>query len=110
MGCKKNHDEDNDKVDVEYPIRLHDLHCDLPFLPERMRINKCDKLVCNLYDQKNYVVHIRSLKQALNYGLVLKTLHRVIKFNQKAWLKPYIDMNGKLRKETKMTFKKTFSN
>ena len=53
----KNYDEDSDKgyileVDVEYPKNLHDLHSDLPFLPERMKINKCNKLVCNLYDKK----------------------------------------------------------
>ena len=40
------------KVDVKYPKKLHDLHSDLPFLPERMKINKCKKLVCNLYDKK----------------------------------------------------------
>ena len=53
----KSYDEDSDKgyiheVDVEYPKNLHDLHSDLPFLPERMKINKCNKLVCNLYDKK----------------------------------------------------------
>ena len=68
------------------------MHGDLPFLPERMKINKCSKLVCNLYDKKN-VAHARTLKQELNYGLVVKNVHRVIKFNQKAWLKPYIEMN-----------------
>ena len=93
----KNYDEDSDKgyileVDVEYPKNLHDLHSDLPFLPERMKINKCRKLVCNLYDKNNYVVHIRSLKQSLNHELILKKVHRVIKFNQEAWLKEYIDM------------------
>ena len=70
----KNYDEKNDKgyifeVDVKHPKRLHDLHSDLPFLSERMEINKCKKLVCNLYDKKKYVVHINSLKQALNHGL-----------------------------------------
>ena len=43
--------------------------------------------------QKKYVMHIKVLKQALNHGLVLKKVHRVIQFNQKNWLKPYIDMN-----------------
>ena len=57
---------------------LHDLHIDLPFLPKRMKIDKCNKLVCNLYDKNNYVVHIRSLKQALKHGLILKKIHRVI--------------------------------
>ena len=99
----KNYNENDKKgyileVDVKYPKELHDLHNDLPFLPERMEINKCKKLVCNLYDKKKYVVHIKSLKQALNHGLKLKKIHRVIEFNQKAWLKPYIDMNTELRK------------
>ena len=94
----KNYDEDSDigyilEVDVKYPKKLHDLHSDLPFSPERMKIDKCKKLVCNLYNKKKYVVHIRSLKQALDHGLILKKIRRVIQFNQEAWLKPYIDMN-----------------
>ena len=73
----KNYDENSDtgyilEVDVEYPENLHKLHRDLPFLPERIKINKCSKLVCTLYDKENYVIHIRALKQALNHGLVLK--------------------------------------
>ena len=84
----KNYNEDSNKgymltADVEYPKNLHDLHSDLPFLPERVKINKCSKLVCNLYDKKNYVAHIRALKQALNHELILKKVHRVIQFNQK---------------------------
>ena len=87
----KKYDEDNDKgyileADVKYPKYLHDLHSDLPFLPERIKINKCNKLVCNLYDKIDYFVHIRALKQALNYGLILKKVHRVIDFNQEAFL------------------------
>ena len=53
-------------------------------------------------------MHIRALKQALNNGLKLKKVHRVIRFMQKAWLKPYIDMNTKLRKEAKSEFEKDF--
>ena len=94
------------EVDVKYPKKLHDLHSDLPFLPERMEINKCKKLVCNLYDKKKYVVHINSLKQALNHGLKLKKIHRIIEFNQEAWLKPYIDMNTELRKLARNDFEK----
>ena len=56
------------------------------FLPERMKIKKCNKLVCNLSDKNNYFVHIRTLKQALNHGLILKEVHKVIQFNQKALL------------------------
>ena len=65
----------------------------LPFLPERKKIEKVEKLVCAIEDKKNYFIHIRALKQALNHGLILKEVHRVIKFNQEAWLslKPYID-------------------
>ena len=109
----KNYDEDSDKgyifeVDVKYPRRLHDLHSDLQFLPKRIKIDKCKKLVCNLRNKKKYVVYIRSLKQALNYGLKLKKVHRIIKFNQESWLKPYIDMNTELRKIAKNDFEKDF--
>ena len=57
--------------------------------------------MANLHDKTEYGVHIRNLKQTLNYGLVLKKGHRIIKFNQKAWVKPYIDMNADLRKKNK---------
>ena len=71
------------EVDVRYPTRLRDLHSDLPFLPERMKVNKCKKLVCNLFNKKNDVVHVNSLKQALNHGVKLKKIHRIIEFNKK---------------------------
>ena len=48
------------EVDVKYPKRLQNLHNDLPFLPERMKINKSNKLVCNLYD-KNKLINVISL-------------------------------------------------
>ena len=75
----KNNDENNDKgyilkVDVKYLKRLHELHSDLPFLSERMEVNKCKKLVCNLFNKKKYVAHINALKQALNHGLKLKKI------------------------------------
>ena len=80
----------------------------MPFLPERMKIHICSKLVCNLYDKENYVVHIRALKQTLMHGLKLKKVHKVLHFNQEAWLKPYVDMDIKLRKEAKNNFEKDF--
>ena len=86
------------EVDNDYPSKLHKLRCDIPFLPERMKIDKTQKLVCNLHDKKKYVVHISILKQALNHELKLKKVRRVIEFNQEAWLKKYIDMNTELRK------------
>ena len=78
----KNYNENNKKgcileVDVKYPKKLLDLHSDLPFLPRRMKIDKCKKLICNLQNKKKYVVHIKSLKQALNHGLKLKKIHRI---------------------------------
>ena len=107
----KNYNENDNKgyifeVDLKYPKRLHELHSDLPFLSERMKSDKCNKLVCNLFNKKKYVTHINSLKQALNHGLEFKKIHRVIEFNQKEWLKPYIDMNTKLRKAAKNEFEK----
>ena len=71
----KNYNEESDEgyfleVDVQYLEKLHELHNDLPFLPERMKIEKVEKLVANLHDKTEYVIHIRNLKQALNHGLV----------------------------------------
>ena len=85
----QDYDEDSDKgyileADVKYPIELHELHSDLLFLPERMKIEECEKLVCNLYKKKNYITHIKTLRQALDHGLKLKKIHRVIEFNQEA--------------------------
>ena len=69
----KNYDEDSKKgyiieVDVKYLKGLHDLYSYLSFLSEKMKIKKCNKLACNLYDKKNYVVHLRALKQILKHG------------------------------------------
>ena len=85
----KNYDENSDKgyileVDVEYPENIRVLHSDLLFLPERMKINKGSKLVCNVHDKENYVIHILALKQELNHGLKLTKVHRVIELRQEA--------------------------
>ena len=89
----KKYDENSNKgyiieVDVGYPKNLHRLHSDLQFLPEKMKINKCSKLVCIVHKKEKYFIHIKALKQALNHGLILKKVHRVTQFNQKAWVKP----------------------
>ena len=52
------------EIDAQYPEKLHELHNDLPFLPKRMNIEKVEKLVANLHDKTDYVIHIRNLKQA----------------------------------------------
>ena len=108
---KNYNEESNDgyflEVEVQYLEKLAELHNDLTFLSERMKIEKVEKLVANLDDKTEYVIHIINLKQALNHGLVLK-IPRMIKFNQNAWLKPYIDMNTNLRKKAKNDFEKYF--
>ena len=96
------------EADVEYPKKIINLHIDLPFLSESKKIGRCNKLVCTIKDKENFVIHIRALKQALNHILILKKVHRVIQFNEEAWLKPCIDMNTKLRKEAKSEFEKYF--
>ena len=96
------------EVDVQYLENLHDLDNDLPFLPERMKTEKVKKIVDNLHDKTEYVIHIKNLRQALNCRLVLKKVHRVIKFNQNARLKTYIDMNTDLRKKAENGFEKDF--
>ena len=103
---RKNYNEESDEgcfleADAQYLEKVHELHNDLPFLPERMKIEKFEKLVANLHNKTKYVIHVRNLKQALNHGLVLKKVQRVIKFNQNVWLKPYIDVNTDLKKKQK---------
>ena len=73
-----------------------------------MKLEKVEKLAHNLHDKPEYIIHIRNLNQALNHRLVLKKVHRVIKFNQNAWLNRYIDMNTDLRKKQNMILKKIF--
>ena len=84
-------------VDVQYPEKVQKLHNYLVFLSEKMKIEKFEKLIANLHDKSEYVIHIR-----INHGMVLGGKnHRVIKSNQNAWLKPYIDMNTALKKRNK---------
>ena len=109
----KNYIEESDwgyffEVDVQYLEKLLELHNNLSFLPERIKIEKVEKLVSNLHGKTEYIIHIRNLKQVLNHGLVLKKVHSAIKFYQNAWLKPYIVMNTDLRKIAKNEFEKDF--
>ena len=101
----KSYDEEGDigyllVVDIEYPKTLHMLHSDLTFLPDRTKVNKVKKLVCNVTDKEDYSIHIFTLKQALNHGLKLIRVHILISFRQEAWLKPHIDLNTELRKNS----------
>ena len=105
----KKYKEESDKgyfleFDVQYLEKLHELHNDLLFLPERV-----EKLVTNLHDKAEFLIHIKNLKQTLNHGSILKKVYRVIKVNQNAWLKPYIDMDTDLRKKAKNEFDELYS-
>ena len=109
----KNYIEESDEgffleADVQYLEKLHELLNDFPFLREIMKIEKFEKLVANLHDKTEYVIHIRNSKQALNHGLGLKESGRIIKFKQNSWLKSFIDMNTDLRKKAKNDFEKDF--
>ena len=96
------------EVDVSYPKDLHSPHNDLQFMCERMEINGVEKLVPNLRDKKNYVIHVQALNQALQHGLRLDGIHRAIEFNQSPWLKTYIDFNTQLRTAATNDFEKDF--
>ena len=85
---------------------MFNLNKDLPFLPERKKVNKVEKLICSIENKEKYVIHIIYLKQVLNHGLKLKKVHRIIQFKQNAWLKVHIDINTELRKNAKNEFDK----
>ena len=102
----KKYNEESDagyffEVDVQCLGNLPKLHNDLPFFSWKMKIQKVEKLVVNLNDKSEYFIHTGSLKQALNHGLVLKKVPRIIKFKQKTWFKSYIDMNRDLKESKK---------
>ena len=98
----KSYNEESDagyflEVEVQYPEKLLELH-DLPFLLERVNIEKVEKIVTNLHDKTENVIHTRNLKQALNHELVLRKVDGENKFNQNGWLQPYIDMTTNYEK------------
>ena len=96
------------EVDVSYSRELHNPHNDLPFMCERMEINGVEKLVPNLRDKKNYVIHIQALNQALQHGLRLDRIHQTIEFDHSPWLKTYIDFNTQLITAATNDFEKDF--
>ena len=96
------------EVDVSYPMKLHDLHNDIPFMCSKMKVNGVEKLIPNLHDKRKYIVHIRALKQALDHGLMLEKIHRCIRFSQSPWMKEYIDFNTRLRTAARNDFEKDF--
>ena len=94
--------------DVTYPKDLYEKHKYLPFLPEKIKIDKITKLSCNFNDKNYYPIHICALKQALNHGLKLEKVYSVISFSQSAWLKQYIDRNTEFRMKANNDFEKDY--
>jgi len=116
------------EVDLEYPPELHEEHNSYPLAPEKKAVKKewmsdyqkglmkdldlkppdSKKLLLTLHDKKNYVVHYRNLQFYLKQGMKLKCVHRVLEFEQKCWMEPYIRMNTEFRKKAKSDFEKNF--
>ena len=113
------------EVDLEYPQELHDEHNSYPLAPERMAVQKewmsdyqngllgvgvapteVEKLVPNLRDKERYVLHYRNLLLYLSLGMRLTKVHRALRFEQSAWMEPYIRMNTELRKQATSDFEK----
>ena len=96
------------EVDLEYPGELHDMHSEYPLAPESLKINNVDKLIPNLQNKTKYTLHYKNLQQYLGLGMVLKKVHRGIKFNEQPWLKDYIQLNTDLRAKGTTDFEKDF--
>ena len=116
------------QVDLEYPDELHVLHNDYPLAPEKLaipydmlsdyfkklqtnmekKIGNVKKLVTNLSDKTNYVLHYRNLQLYLFLGMELTKIHKVLKFKQSDWMKNYIDFNTEKRKNAANKFEKDF--
>jgi len=96
------------EVDLEYPKELHDLHNDYPLAPERLMVNKVEKLIPNLNNTKRYVLHYHNLTQCREMKLKITKIHQGISFCEAAWMKPYIDLNTRLRAKAQNEFEKDF--
>ena len=116
------------EVDVEYPDELHELHNDYPLAPEKLavssdmlskyckeiadkyeiKVGDVKKLIPNLGNKTNYVVHYRNLQLYLSLGMKLTKIHRVLKFKQSDWMKKYINFNTEKRMNAANDFEKDF--
>ena len=88
--------------------KLWKSHNDYPLAPEKIKIDNAEKLICSFKPKNHYVLHYRNLKQYLEEGMILKKVHRGIKFYQSNWMEPYIRKNADLRKLATNAFEKDF--
>ena len=95
------------EVDLEYPEDLHDLHNDYPLAPERLKTGGVEKLIPNLCNKSKYIIHHKTLKLYESLGLKITRIHRGIKFEEFAWLKPYTQIFPRMQK---MILKRTSLN
>ena len=118
------------KVDLKYPDKLHLMHNDYPLAPEKLaipydmlsdyckkiadeyeiKVGDVEKLIPNLGNKTNYVLHYRNLQLYLSLGMKLTKIHRVLKFKQSDWMKKYIDFNTEKRTNAANSFEKDFLN
>jgi hypothetical protein len=96
------------EADLEYPDDLHDLHNEYPLAPERITVNRTEKLIPNLNNKEKYVLHHTNLKQYLSLGLELTKIHRGVKFTESDWMKKYIQLNTDIRTKGTTDFEKDF--
>ena len=96
------------EVDLEYPKKLWKSNNDYPLTPEKIKVDNVEKLTCSFKPKNHYVLHYQNLKQYLEEGMILKKVHRGIKFYQSKWMEPYIRKNTDLRKLASSSFEKDF--
>ena len=96
------------EVDLEYPKELWKSHNDYPLAPEKIKVGGVEKLISHFKPHKKYVIHYRNLRQSLELGLKITSVHRGISFNQSSWMEPYIRKNTELRKTATNSFEKDF--
>ena len=119
------------EVDLDYPEEIHDQHADYPLAPEKVKVTydmlspyqkkilqgklkepekyeSLPKLIPNLQNKRNYIVHYRNLQLYLSLGMKLVKVHRILSFNQSPWLKEYIDFNTHKRTLATNEFQKAF--
>ena len=96
------------EVDLEYPNTLWKSHNDYPLAPEKVKVHNVEKLICSFKPKNHYVVHYRNLKQYLEEGMILKKVHRGIKFTKSNWMEPYIRKKYRSEKVSFKRFEKDF--